>query len=355
MIAEIKFACAHCGQRIAVGPEAAGLDIDCPTCQNGVTIPAEAAPMQPRRAEGGQRERIAALQAECERLRANATHAQAELKSFHNERLTLRGDVASWKQRVAVAEEQVADLELVRRRLEATESQLAAMEQALSENHAALTQVSGEHALAVQEIESFRSQLALAARQKIEAEATKSHLVETEARLVEIQGTLAKAVADGASLDQRRGIAESEVENLRALMARDEATRELLSIRSKLATADAELQTRRQSSAQIAADLEKAEAERARLEDERIALHQQLAAAEKTAEERSEHRLHADNQKLRELLERQKEELKLRFRELTRYRRAKLTVKVVWAVAALIAVGLGFAFVKLLPSFELVH
>ena len=40
----------------------------------------------------------------------------------------------------------------------------------------------------------------------------------------------------------------------------------------------------------------------------------------------SKDRLNADNAKLRELLERQNEELKLRFKELTRFRRAKLTL-----------------------------
>ena len=160
MIAEIKFECAHCGQRMAVGSEAAGLDAECPTCQNLVTIPQDAAFSEPRRSDGGLREKLAALQSECERLGASARHAQAEIKSFHNERLTLRNEAAALKQRAIAAEEKLGLLEIVRQRLEATETQLTALERELAENQSALASATRERTAASEELERLRSELA---------------------------------------------------------------------------------------------------------------------------------------------------------------------------------------------------
>ena len=297
MIAEIKFACSHCGQRIAVGSDAAGLSVDCPTCQNAVMIPDGAVPLEPRRKDGGLGEKLAAAQSECERLRANATHAQAEIKSFHNERLTLRSEAASLKQRAATAE-----------------SRIAAMQDELSESRAAL--------------ERTRAAAAIA-----------------EARAIEVE-------TERAAIAGRHETALGEMASLRGLLDKDAASRELLATKSNLAAAGEELRTRRQSAAQLEADLRTSETERKRLDEERSAMQRRVTEALKLAEDSSKDRIHADNEKLRELLERQNEELKIRFRELTRFRRAKLTLKIIWALAALGLVGLGFLFVHILPTIE---
>ena len=113
-----------------------------------------------------------------------------------------------------------------------------------------------------------------------------------------------------------------------------------------------ELRMRRQSATQLEIDLLKAEADRDRLDEERGGLHRQLAGALKEADSLSKESLHADNAKLRELLDRQNEELKAGFKELTRFRRAKLTLKMVWAFAVLALIGLGYAFLKILPTIE---
>lgn len=321
MIAEIKFACSHCGQKIAVGADAAGVGIDCPTCQNPVTIPRGIIAAEPRRTEGGLREKLTASQAECERLRATATHAQAELKSFHTERLTLRNEAAALKQRAAAAEAQLGAMQLLQQRFAATETQLASMEQARAETQAALAGAMEERAHAARELEGVRQQFAA-------------------------------AQAEMNALQARLAAASGEAEALRSLMDRDEASRTLLSTRTKLTAAEEELRVRRQSATQLEGDLQKAETERDRLEEERAGLHRRLAGALKQAEDLTDERLNADNAKLRELLDRQNEQLKQGYRELMRFRRAKLTLKIVWAVTALAGVGLGYFFVKVLPTIE---
>ena len=356
MIAEIKFECAHCGQKIAVGSNAAGADVECPTCRNVLTIPLDAGFSEPRRTEPAAREKLAVLQAECERLRASATHSQAEIKSFHAERLALRNEAAALKQRVAAADAQLSQMEILHQRLEAMETQLSSMEQELAENHAALSRANRERAAAAQELEGIRSELAAAAanveRAQIEADVAGTRLAETESRLAESSAERNALQAEMESLRTQFTAATGELESLHVLMDRDETSRELLSIRKTLAAAEKELHARRQSAAQFESDLKKAESERDRLDVERIALHRRIAEELQQVEELSKDNLLADNAKLRELLDRQNEELKLRFRELTRFRRAKLTLKIAWALAAIGAIGLGYFFVQVLPTIE---
>lgn len=352
MIAEIKFECAHCGQKLTVGSEAAGLHVECPTCQHPVTIPRNEEIPEPRRTDGGLREKIAALQSECERLGANATHAQAEIKSFHNERLALRSEATALKQRAITAEEKLGEMEILRQRLDATETQLAALERDLTENQSALASATREQTATLGELEGVRSELAAAAAV---SEREQSEAFATRAQLAEAHATLAASQTELNAVQTRLTAVNGDLDSLRALLSRDDASRELLSTRTELASAEEELSIRRQQAAQLETDLISAESERERLETERIALHQRVAEALKQADALSRDTLNADNAKLRELLERQSDELKVRFRELARFRRAKLTLKIVWGMAALAAAVLGFFFIKILPTINWVR
>ena len=348
MITEIKFECPHCGQRIAVESDAAGLSVECPTCQNPVTIPDRAAPIAPRRKDAGAQEKPASAQ------------AQAEIKRLQNERLALRGEVASLKQRAATAEARLGamqgEVDLQRQRLEATETQLTAAERELSESRAAAAQAAGERTAAEQELAGVRSELAAAqaafGQTQTAAAIATAEFVETETRLAESREKLEAAAAKVRALESQCAAALGEAESLRGLMDRDAASREFLSTKTKLATAEEELRARRQATAQLEADLLASETERRRLDEERSAMHRRVAEALRQAEDLSKDRMNADNEKLRELLERQNEELKTRYHELTRFRRAKLALKIIWALTALGIVGLGYFFVKILPAIE---
>ena len=346
MISEIKFACSHCGQKIAVGSEAAGLNVECPTCQNAVTIPDDTELLEPERKVGGLRERLAV--------------AQAEKRSFHNERLTLRSEAASMRQRAATAEARVAsmqgDLDIARKRLEATETQLAATASALSESRAVLDEAANGRSDAVRELEGIRSELAAALdaleRTQIAAAVAEARAIESARELAESTERSSVAEAEALSFKERHAGTLAEFETLRSLMDKDAASRELLSAKGRLEVALEELQTRRLSVAHLEATLLASEGERQRMDDERGLLHRRMADALRQAEESSKDRINADNEKLRELLNRQNEELKACFRELTRFRRARLTLKIVWALAVLGIVGLGYLFAHILPTIE---
>ena len=304
MIAEIKFVCSHCGQRIAVGSDSAGRSVDCPTCQNAVTIPDGAMQLEPRRKDGGLREKLAAAQSECERLRAEAKHAQAESKSFHNERLALRNEAVNLKQRATAAE-----------------AALASNARELSESRAALEQTQIVAAI-------------------------------VEARAIELETKRAGIAEQLAAAEARHAASLGEMASLRGLLDKDAASRQLIATKSNLAAAEEELRTGRQTVAQLEADLLTSETERKRLDEDRSAMQRRVAEALKQAEDSSKDCLNADNEKLRELLERQNEELKTRFRELTKFRRAKLALKIIWSLAALGIIGLGFLFAHILPAIE---
>lgn len=321
------------------------MSIPCPTCENPVTIPPTRGISEPRRADGGLREKLAALQAECERLRANATHSQAEMKAFQSERLALRNENTALKQSVAAAEEQLAQLEVVRQRLEATETQLSSLDQERATDRASLAEATDGRAAAMAALDEVRAKHA----------AANARSSELETHLTEVRTAHAAALDEVTALQKRFAVASGEAESLRGLMDRDEASRELLSARTRLTAADEELQMRRQSATQLEMDLIKAEADRDRLDEEKAGLQRRLAEALKQAGDLSKDNLHADNAKLRELLERQNAELKTCFRELTRFRRAKLTLKIIWALSTLAAIGLGYFFVKVLPSIEWAH
>ena len=360
MIAEIKFECPHCGQRIAVGSDAAGVCIDCPTCQNGVTIPDGSDPPEPEQNEGGLREGLDAVRGENERLRANATLTQAEIKSFNNERLALRNEAASFKQRSAVAEARLAamqgELDLLRQRLNATETQLGSAERELAESRAAAARAAGERRDAEREIATVRSELAaaLAALEQAQAaaEIAGARVLEAEKQVAESRERLGAAAVEARTLREECATALKEADSLRGVVNKDEASREFLSTKTKLTSVEKELIARRQAAAQLEADLLASETERRRLDEERGSLHRRVAEALKQVEELSKDRMNADNEKLRELLERQNEELKIRFRELTRFRRARLTLKIIWALTGLGIVGLGYVFMKILPTIE---
>ena len=348
MIADIKFVCSHCGQKIAVGSDAAGLSVECPTCQNSVTIPEPVSRIAPRRKDGGVREKSA------------GAPGQTEIKALQNERLSLRGEVASLKQRAAMAEARLGamqgEFDLQRQRLEATGTQLAATGQALSEARGSAAQSIGERSAAEQEIAGIRSELAatLAAFEQSQSAAAiaSARLAEAERQLAESREKIAAAESEARSLEKEKTSAQADLAALQNLLEEDEISREFLSTKTRLGSVERELHAHREATAKLEAELAVVESERRRLDDERTAMHRRVAVALREAESLSQDRLNTDNGKLREMLDRQNEELKNLYRDLTRFRRAKLTLKIIWALTALGMTCLGYAFLKVLPMIE---
>jgi chromosome segregation ATPase len=395
--ADIKFQCAHCGQSILVEAVAAGLATKCPTCRKGLTIPVLAAMNErqydvvPRgvkrekarngsdagsrltgsdeyfrsaesdvpgekamestsqngRADGEAlehrtevarlREQLAASHSECERLKANTTHAQAELKSFQTDRLTLRND-----------------LQLQRQRLAATETQLGARERDLSEKAAAVEQLTGERIALETQLAGVRSELAAmelefkaktAALSKARSEVRRDHAV-----LKEVRAELSTATAEAKSLAEERDSLRGETEALRRLLNETETGRELATARDRLAAADSERQHLQQTVAALEADLATSRAAVERLETLAAAMRRRMDEALAHAEAMSEDRINQDNEILRGIVARQNAELEVRHREIVRLKRARLLLRIAYALFGLGLLALAYMAMQILPG-----
>jgi chromosome segregation ATPase len=379
MITEIKFQCANCGQRISVEADAAGLEAPCPTCHNPLRIPAgdepnepaakrEPAP-KPREAAHGEpkpkkpplRQQLADARAECEQLCAEAMLAQAEIRNLQSERLNLRSEVAVLGQRSSIAESKLASLQnefdLQRQRIEATATQLAAMESERAAERAEAAATASKLAAAEVALADLRPRLA-AAHAEIEKKSHALSAAEADARAVEqtiaeIESRLAASERAEEEMRDQCAAARGETDSLRGLLDRDATSRELLAIREQLCVAEAERANLRTDVSRLESELESVSAERARLDASSAELRRQAADALRIAERSSEDAMHDEIVKLRALIERQNAELKDRFREIARYRRARLAVRIIWSLAVLGVIGLGYLFIQILPQLQL--
>ena len=356
MIAEIKFACSHCGQKIVVGSEAAGVEIGCPTCSNQVTIPEKSAVIEPRQKTAVSGEQLAAARAECERLNAKLSQAQTEIRNFQTERLALRAEVANLKQGVGTSEARVAalqaDFELHSQRLAATETQLGEAERVLAEQRALVEQRAESLASVESELTGLRAQLAAA---RAETRAKVDALAESEtsqAAVLQTAARLAQAEAELSAIREKFAANEKTCESLRALLDKDSAGRELALAKKRLAKVESDRAQLAQLTGRLEADLKAASEERDRNAASAAELRQQLAEARKQVEELSVGKMQETNDRLRALIARQNEELRQRFEDIVKYRKQKLTVKILWALTALGTVGLGYLAMQALSGID---
>ena len=371
MIADITFECSHCGQRIAVGADAAGLEVDCPTCQTKLTIPSPETHVErnPRSSgserkreraidPGSLREQLAAAQSESERLHANATHAQAEIKSFQNERLSLRAEIVTLKQRSVTLEKQLADLELEsevqRQRLAATATQLEANDAELVELRAAETAGATarnelEHALAAANSERAAARADLKKKTKALSTA-KAALKEAEANTANWQTRCESSNAELAEMKQQFVRMRDEVESLRGLLGASETGSELAAARAELAAHQNDHQRWQQRVDLLEADLRGVAAQSQRFLEEAEALRHRLQDALREAEAASDEKIRADNAVLRGIISRQNVELEIQHHDLLRLRRARFALRLVYALFVLGVLGLVWVAVQFVPQ-----
>ncbi|HZJ16433.1 MAG TPA: hypothetical protein VFD27_15365 [Chthoniobacteraceae bacterium] len=357
MIADINFVCSHCGQRIAVEANAAGLEVDCPSCQTTLTIPTDRT--RERGADPGSLpEQLAAAQSECERLRANATHAQAEIKSFQNERLSLRTDIVSLKQRSTTLEKQLEDLELEsevqRQRLAATASQLEANDAELAELRAAEASARDacnelEHALAAANSEGAAAQVELTKKSKALSTA-KAALKEAEANATNWQTHCESSNAELAEMKQQFANMREEVESLRGLLGASETGSELAAARAELAAHKDESQRWQQRVDLLEADLRSVAAQSQRFLEEAEALRHRLQDALQEAEAASDEKTREDNAVLRAIISRQNVELEIQHHDLIRLKRARFALRLVYALFLLGLLGLVWFAAQFVPQ-----
>jgi chromosome segregation ATPase/DNA-directed RNA polymerase subunit RPC12/RpoP len=400
MIAEIKFDCGKCGQRICVEQAAAGLASDCPTCGHGLTIPEPHGLNErdydgPFRSNGSTRsveegriysegrggdplaelaaahEELAFLREllherseECSRLTASATHAQAEIKSFQAERRTLKSELATQKQRVAALEahgaELATDLEVQQQRASALEAHLTGKEQAGQELQARLDALIQEQAHTLRELDSLqaestllRSSLDNATAELEPLRAAALRLDAADAELQQTRQKLTEAESGKRSFSEKCDALIKEAKTLRKDLSETATGKELISLRKRLAAAEEEHQRLAKESKQLAEELKKSAFEKSELQVQLQAVNLQLSETQEKIAASAESQVQKENSVLRGIVERQNAELEARFVEIHRYKRARFTMRSIYAGCAIAAIGLVITAIKVLSKVDL--
>jgi chromosome segregation ATPase len=404
---DIKFACSQCGQRIVVEKSGAGLTADCPICSNPVTVPyvssihdrhygepvaehehgsrtsfADPGPEEMREelidatVQTGRLEQeleaarceIARQQAlfkkavdECERLTANTTHAQAEIKSFQSDRQQLKADLANARQRALGAETKLVeltaalagadqenaalrdqienDLAVTHERLAATDTQLAARERelraALAENSEIVLALSATQA----ELASARAEAAGLSHDvqalRVEATSTGELLTATRQELQDVQTRLDAASAERRELNAERDSLSQQVQILRQDLAQTGAGPELLELRARVQELNEDRQRTTDKLAAQAAELGTLTAAEQKLRAELEEARCLQLETERRLEANSETQLKKDNDVLRGIVARLNTTLGVYHTEIRRQRRARLTLRLLYALFAL--------------------
>ncbi len=341
---DIKFSCATCGQRMLVDPSAAGHVTSCPGCDTEVTVPLsgelEEQEYSVIQEDGSQFEADGALHngtASSERewgdvhhqLEA-ATEAARRLEAVNAqlqaERQTLTDDLAFARQRLASAETQLGTSN---RELSLSRGNVAQLEESLRVTAAeraelAGTQVSLEWKLAELEA-SLRNAEAECARLKVVGE-----------ELLRVRSQMSQ-------LEWERDELRRECEQINRDLANTENGRELTALRAREKALEREKLRISKALETALDDASRYEASHERARTELEELHRRCVAAEKLAASLSVSELGRDNEILRGILGRQKEELEQRFRELVKLRRAKFGLRLTYWLFATGALGV-FAY-----------
>ena len=390
MLAEIQFECSHCGQKLAVESAHAGRDADCPNCQAHLIVPR----LDGRRervtpaglSTGGAgvesstaglldadvipetaalREKFAEASGAIGRLQRDLAHAltaSAKLRQQLAEITTERDSLASAgklmqeefergsAERLALQE----DLSLSRKRLSATEAQLSSREDELDQAVTELDSLKKEVEAAREMIdelardgERLRSELETAsqARDNFELESGIA-----QERVAALEAALKSTVETRDSLAAAREHLESENATLRSDLTASATGRELLELRERIKVAERERARAEKIAEQAEADHAKASQSERRQRTDVEALLRRCEAAERKLESFSEPQMHKDNEVLRGIVSRQKEELARQFTELRDHRGTRFGVRLVYLVLTFGAAGLLWLAVKALPQ-----
>lgn len=367
---DINFACIQCGQRMVVERSAAGMGVECPACRTGLVVPhgstlergtrVEELEQQPSARTNGletgsyvpatdelghAKAEFARLQAshkkaldECERLKANATHVQAELKSFHADRQQLKTELAGARQALLTAEQRVMEYSAA---LAAAQQENARLQDYIAREVQRLQEALGtaEQRLAAreQDLAERQNELAHTARSLAKARAEHSASLaealalreEADAHRCGLQSTAEKLTATEAAL----GASESSLRTLQAQFetlrtAHEEAIRERGEWQGRAESMEQDLRAVDNGRELLALrdDFEK-------LQRENLALESKLKEQGDDAEKNSS--------ALRGIINRQNTTLEVYHAELRRLRRKRYGVRLIYGIFALAALALG--------------
>lgn len=360
---DIKFECSQCGQHILVERSAAGFTVGCPGCQHPVTVPppntlvessdrdvraSEPAPhvhagprtespltlgveLEEARAETARQHALLRKAVdECERVKANATHVQAELKSFQADRQQLKADVALTRQAALAAEARASELAAalaaaqqentdlrgqIGGEINGLQGRLVAQEQVLHERESQLGQAlrnlgkaKSELAASVVEVTGLRSELQ-AHRHGLEA--TGQQLTVARTDLHEAVSRLAVLTEEHRAASEQRDEWKQRAEGFERDLTFIDSGRDLLELRERFK--------------QLQLDCRALE----------------IKLAERTEEAEK------NNSALKGIVARQNTTLGVYHSELRRLRRARFAVRLVYGCFFLGLLALGFFACKI--------
>jgi chromosome segregation ATPase len=359
---DIKFECPQCEQRMVVEKSAAGLKADCPKCGHPITVPHVSAPETIKgeaQTVHGQfrhesvsddapqvvdqleaaRTEIARQNAlfkkavdECERLKANATHVQAENKSFQADRQQLKADLAQARMAAATAEAQavqVADsLTAIQRELTVLRSEAEAE---ITELHRRLSTAKTQLAASEKEMREGKSEHTEALRSLAKTRAEFSKVNTEAARLrseIEVLQKEFQAVTQGLAVSQeqlqevRARFKVVDEEHQQASTERDDWRQQAEGLQHDLAALDA------------GRDLLEVRARHKELQQQHQRLEIALAERDEAAKKNDE--------VLRGIVNRQNTTLGVYHSELRHLRRARFTLRLVYGLFTLGLLALGY-------------
>ncbi len=348
--AEINFDCSGCGQHLCADAAAAGQATTCPACHATVTVPQEDV-----------LGRIAAITnlaggwSEPEYESPRAAEAQESEGAALREQLIDAMRVRSRMERelAAARVENEALQAQLRRAWEERDQQTASAERAKSERH----ELDKERADLLSERDELRQRISSQQEDLGAREQAVHHLQEklkaAEAERVTLSQELIPLRKEAEQLRSRASLVEpleKEVASLRKDIASSRDANEFHTIRLRAEMAE-------KTQKEQLCELENLRAEKDRLEKSAEELRKELAesnercAAEaRKLEELADGKVQRDNAVLRAVLGRQKAELENCYRDLKRYRRAQLGVRLAYALFALGLLGVAAFALQMLPG-----
>jgi chromosome segregation ATPase len=317
-----------------------------------------------------------------ERLTANATAAQAEARTFQTERQQWKTDLAQARQSAATAESQLSDARLkishIEANLTALEENRAQWEQAFSQTAAGAEASESQLAALVAELEQVRAQAMArdealrAARGEAEAlrgerttlgrelettqaglrdaESVRVTLAATEEKLTAANRATTTAEEERQSMAGRCAALRQEVDGLRYSLSNLKEGRELLDLRNRVKTLEAEHQSATTTVARLESETRVLNASEKKVRAELEEARTRGDEAERRAEAASESVLVQDNEVLRGIIARQNTVLEERFVELRKLKRARLFLRILYTFVGLGLVGVAALAVEYLPE-----
>jgi chromosome segregation ATPase len=360
--ADIKFSCTQCGQRMLVDPAAAGHKTSCPGCDTEITVPTPESVITGGYAEAGQtpveafsskeadeyevkaggadldltnrdspssanadhvvvsrsdweemHQQLFRAQEVSEHLELANAHLQTELRHREASHQTLEGELAFTRQRLLSAETQLGTSN---RELSLSQGAVSQLEADLQKALADRDRIAGEQVSLEWKLTELEASL-----RNAEVECGRMNIAAEE--LLQVRSQISK-------IEWERDELRRECDQINRDLANTQNGRELSALRGREKALAEEKQRMAVALADALADATRFEQLNSKARTELEEMHRRFVAAEKRSESLSSSEVGRDNEILRGILARQKEELEQRYRELMMARRAKFGLRLAY-------------------------